>query len=87
VNLSLTWRILWVSAIVPTIELVLAYLVVRWYLHRPHRPPPPDIILPEGWQRWEPDGRGCLRLYVWRAQRWHELRDRRIKVVEEPSET
>jgi len=80
---SLRWTVIWVSTVAPTIEVILAWLVIRWYVRRPRRPAPPDVILPEGWQRWEPDGRGCLRLYVWRAHRWHELRDRRIKVTEE----
>jgi len=80
---ALTWRVIWVSAIVPTVEVLLAYLVVRWWLHRPRRPKLPDIILPEGWQRWEPDGRGYIRLYAWRNHRWHELRGRRIPVTEE----
>lgn len=77
------WHVIWTSAIVPNLEALIAYFIVRAYLHRPHRPPPPDILLPDGWQRWEPDGRGYLRLYVWRAGRWHELRDRRIRVAEE----
>lgn len=49
---------------------------------RVQRPPEPDVFLPDGWQRWYPDGRGNIRLYEWHPARggWRELRHRRFEV-------
>ncbi|PYX85027.1 MAG: hypothetical protein DMG70_04985 [Acidobacteria bacterium] len=80
---SLDWKLIGVSILATNVELGVVYLAARWRARRPRRPAPPDIILPEGWQRWEPDGRGYIRLYAWRNHRWHELRGRRIPVTEE----
>ncbi|OLC01251.1 MAG: hypothetical protein AUI15_05910 [Actinobacteria bacterium 13_2_20CM_2_66_6] len=84
---SLRWTVIWVSTVAPTIEVILAWLVIRWYVRRPRRPAPPDVILPDGWQRWHPDGRGYVRLYTWHAGRWREQPERRIKAEEEPAES
>jgi hypothetical protein len=65
-----------------------AWLLIRWLRdRRVQRPPPPDVFLPPGWQRWYPDGRGNIRLYEWHNG-WSEVRHRRFEVPkDEPAES
>lgn len=62
----------------------LVWIVIVLRASRIRRPPLPDVILPEGWCRWWPDGRGTERLYEWKRGAWREVREQRVKVEEIP---
>lgn len=45
----------------------------KWqYRRMMARPREPDTLLPIGWKRWQPDGRGGLRKWEWTGRQWRK---------------